>query len=205
MDGADLDLPRDGDDACSVLLGWGAEIGDRAGFASEAKGYGNVRLAQLVSSELGGRRCEILPSEDSDGDGRLAGRTCVAGRYLPDVKSHEVRLEYTGEAAFVASRHLRRRDRTPADPGDVWHAADGRGRVRWIRFGSEDEAASYLRSVRGGGGAGDAGAAEERAERAARELLAELEGGGDGVGRAGGEKPGGAGGKKKAKRKGGRR
>ena len=178
----------------------------RARFASEAKGYGNVRLAQLVSSELGGRRCEILASKE--GDGRLAGRTCVAGRYLPDEKSHEVRLEYTGESAVVCTSLLRRRDRTPADPGDVWYAADGRGRVRRVRFGSEDEAASYLRSVRGGGGAGgeeDAGAAEERAERAARELLAELEGGGDGVGRAGGERAGGAGGKKKAKKKGCRR
>ena len=143
MDGADVSPAGGGggdEDAATVLLGWGATAGDPTRFASEARHYGNVALARLLESELGGRRCEIvdLPTRPD-----VVGTTCVANEYLPDSDKYRVTLETgTREVMLLGPDSLRRRDRTPRDCGHYVELRNGRAVRR--DFDSGEECRAYV-------------------------------------------------------------
>ena len=80
-----------------LLLEWGAEISDgdmisRDNIIQNAVEKGNTKLANLLKSEFGGRRCEIINlSKYPD----LIGKTCVVEKYLPDKDRYKVIFETT--------------------------------------------------------------------------------------------------------------
>jgi ankyrin repeat protein len=104
-----------------VLLQWGASkeirVSTSAGIESPlsvAMASENMKLASLLLSPLGGRRCEIVGLQQRS---NLNGSTCIAGRYLGTVDQYEVRVETTKEAIKVRSANLKRCDKTHTNPG----------------------------------------------------------------------------------------
>ena len=157
-----------------LLLSWGAKFfpeSPKEGYIDIAREYGAHELADLVESELGGRRCEIVNVSSRP---ELNGKTCVADEYLPSSNKYKVALENkTQEVLFLGPDNLKRRDRTPRDCGYYIEFKNGRT-IRhdfdssldcqaFVAALNSDEIQSVVTEE-----------AEARAEQAAAELLAEL-------------------------------
>ena len=150
-----------------LLLEWGAEISNCAsvskdGFIQLALKFGNSKLANLLKSEFGGRRCEII---DLPKHPDLIGKTCLVEKYLPDKDRYKVVFEASKEVGLVGPENLKRRDRTPDDCG--YYISHKNDRFSRNDFASKEECKAFVASLTGA-------AAEARAEEAAEALLAEL-------------------------------
>ncbi|EJK68976.1 hypothetical protein THAOC_09809, partial [Thalassiosira oceanica] len=162
-----------------LLLSWGAELFHH-GEQVTKKGKlalrhricanGNVEIANLVSSELGGRRCEIVSARDV-----LVGKTCVAEQYIEISDQYRVTMEFTNEVLLLDANKLKRRDRTPQDPG--YYVECKNNRLICRDFKSNEECQAFIVSL-----SSDVGEllevdpdAEAKAEQAAADLLAELD------------------------------
>ena len=159
-----------------LLLEWGAEISScpvyssKDEFIGEILKRGNSKLANLVKSELGGRRCEVINMPNRPD---LVGKTCVVEKYLTEKSRYKVIFEKSKEVGLVGPQNLKRRDRTPDDCG--YYITFKNGRFDRRDFASK-ECQAFVASLNEGGKsrAVDAGA-EARAEKAAASLLAELD------------------------------
>ena len=158
-----------------LLLEWGTEIFNCAThskdqFIEYCLGCGNTKLANLLKSEFGGRRCEIinLPNHSD-----LIGKTCVVEKYLPDKDRYKVVFEVSKEVGLVGPQNLKRRDRTPDDCGS--YITYKNGSFTRHEFGSKEECQAFVASLDEGGNTSGDGDAEARAEQAAQALLAELD------------------------------
>jgi hypothetical protein len=178
-----------------LLLEWGAEISNcpmisKDEFIKEALASGNIKLANLMKSEFGGRRCEItnLPNRPD-----LIGKACVVEKYLPAKGRYKVIFETSKEVGLVGPENLKRRDRTPDDCG--YYISYENGRTTRIDFASKEECQAFVASLTeeeksGEVDAGDDAEAEARAEEAAASLLAELDLGSSEKGKKRGKKKG---------------
>jgi hypothetical protein len=159
-----------------LLLEWGAEISNcprvsKDDFIEAALLQGNTKLGNLLKSELGGRRCEIisLPNRPD-----LIGETCVVEKYLPEKGRYKVIFEMSKEMGLVGPQNLKRRDRTPDDCG--YYITYKKGSFTRHEFASKEECRAFVASLAEGDKSGDGDAeAEARAEQAALSLFAELE------------------------------
>ncbi|EJK70266.1 hypothetical protein THAOC_08388 [Thalassiosira oceanica] len=153
-----------------LLLSWGASF-PREVCVSTARMYGRHELANLLESELGGRRCEIV---NLSARPELNGKTCVADEYLPDSNRYRVTLETKSKAILVIGPgKLKRRDRTPQDCG--YYIEFKNGRTIRHDFDSSEECQAFVAAMnRDETQPAVTEEAEARAERAAAELLAEL-------------------------------
>ena len=162
-----------------LLLEWGAEISNCASmsknqFIEYCLGCGNIKLANLLKSEFGGRRCEIinLPNRPD-----LVGKTCVVEKYLPKKGKYKIVFETTKEVGMVSPQRLKRRDRTPDDCG--YYISYKNGSTTRHDFASKEEYQAFVGSLTEEEKSGEVGAdectaeAEARAEEAAAPLLAE--------------------------------
>ncbi|KAL9190411.1 hypothetical protein ACHAXT_007622 [Thalassiosira profunda] len=136
-----------------VLLEWGAQLAPQPSahtkdeFVRKAIRDGNMKLANLLSSELGGRRCELLNlSARPD----LNGKTGVVEEYLPDKDRYKIVLEGSKESALVRPTNLKRRDRTPTDCGYYITFKKGRFFRRKL-FASKEECEAYVAEVEANG------------------------------------------------------
>ena len=128
-----------------LLLEWGAEISNNARgsndkFIDLALEYcGNTKLADLVESEFGGRRCEIinLPNHPN-----LIGKTCVVEKYLPNKGRYKVIFEVSKEVGLVGPQNLKRRDRTPDDCG--YYISYKNGKTTCHDFASKEECQAFV-------------------------------------------------------------
>ena len=158
-----------------LLLEWGAEISNcpttsKDDFIKEVLEKGNTKIANLVKSEYGGRRCEIinLPKHPD-----LVGKTCVVEKYLPNKGRYKVVFEASKEAGLVGPQSIKRRDRTIDDCG--YYITFKNGRFSRHDFASKEECQAFVASLTDEEKSGDGDAAgEARAEQAAEALLAEL-------------------------------
>ncbi|EJK77543.1 hypothetical protein THAOC_00620 [Thalassiosira oceanica] len=154
-----------------LLLSWGAGC-SRENAASVARGCGKYELANLLESELGGRRCEIVnPSAQPE----LNGKTCVADEYLPDSNQYKVTLETKSKDVLVlCPDNLKRRDRTPRDCG--YYIEFKNGRTIRHDFDSNEDCQAFVAALNNDGETQPAVTEESEAaaEQAAAELLAEL-------------------------------
>ena len=159
-----------------LLLSWGASFfpgqsSSREFLITEARQNGHHEIADLIKSELGGRRCEII-NLTSRPD--LNGKTCVVDEYLPDSDQYKVTLETKSKDVLVIGPgNLKRRDRTPQDCGYYVEFKNGRS-IRHDFDSSEDCQAFVAAMNRDGTQPVVTEEAEARAEQAAAELLAEL-------------------------------
>ncbi|EJK71046.1 hypothetical protein THAOC_07548 [Thalassiosira oceanica] len=132
----------------------------------------NVEISNLVASELGGRRCEIISAPNTRDD--LVGKTCVVEECIEISDQYRVRMEFTNEALLLDANKLKRRDRTPQDPG--YYVECKNNRLIRRDFKSNEECRAFIASL--GAGVGELSKAdpdaEAKAEQAAAGLLAEL-------------------------------
>jgi len=150
-------------DQAKILLEWGAEISlprsfsqiqettmeeyEGELFVEIAKEQGNTKLANLVSSEFGGRRCEVINLPNHP---QLNGKTCVVEKYITKKDKYKIIFEGSGNAALVGPNNLKRRDRTPLDCG--YYISYKNGRVSRREFATKEECQEYVTSL---GRAGD--------------------------------------------------
>ena len=137
---------------------------------SYARKHG-IEIVNLLKSELGGRRCEIV---DLSARPELNGKTCVVDEYLPGSNQYKVTLETKGKEALVLDPdNLKRRDRTPRDCG--YYIEFKNGRTIRHDFDSSEDCQAFVAALDG-----DqmqpvvTEEAEAAADQAAAELLAEL-------------------------------
>ncbi|EJK70259.1 hypothetical protein THAOC_08396 [Thalassiosira oceanica] len=167
--------------AVRLLLSWGAELfaeGERVtkerklSLCHKISAKGNVEISNLVASELGGRRCEIVSPPNTRDD--LVGKTCVVEEYIEISDQYNVRMEFTNEVLLLDSIKLKRRDRTPQDPG--YYVECKNNRLIRRDFKSNEECRAFIATL--GAGVGELlkvdPDAEAKAEQAATDLLAEL-------------------------------
>jgi len=150
-------------DQAKILLEWGAEISlprsfsqirettmeeyEGELFVEIAKEQGNTKLANLISSEFGGRRCEVINLPNHP---HLNGKTCVVEKYIAKKEKYKIIFEGSGNAALVGPNNLKRRDRTPLDCG--YYITFENGRMSRREFATKEECEEYVSSLGGGGG-----------------------------------------------------
>jgi hypothetical protein len=116
-----------GDAPARRLLQWGASkdpLNGALDLAQRAQEHGKTELAHLLQTRLGGRRCELVGLSRC---AELNGLTGIAGRYDADLDQYTLTtMEGSNQEVQVqvAGIHLKRRDRTPEDPGDFSHEID---------------------------------------------------------------------------------
>jgi len=144
-----------------ILLEWGAEIilprdllhlQDKCGlsnnreiFVEAAKRQGYIKLANLLSSEFGGRRCEVINLPNHP---QLNGKACVVEKYITKKDKYKIIFEGSGNAALVGPNNLKRRDRTPLDCG--YYISFKNGRMSRREFATKEECQAYVSSLDGG-------------------------------------------------------
>ena len=154
-----------------LLLSWGANFFPEYGRSKEdcvsrARDFGRHEVANLLESELGGRRCEIV---DLTSKPQLNGKTCVTDECLPDSNQYKVTLETKNEEKLILNAgNLKRRDRTPQDCGYFVEYKYGHMIVH--DFDSSEECQAFVAETQ----PVVTKEAVARAEQAAAELLAEL-------------------------------
>ena len=160
--------PGHGFPQARLLLEWGVEFtmpescqlqhqGKTAKFLfiSTALGIGNTDLVNLILSEFGGRRCEVINLPNHP---QLNGKTCVVERYIAKKDKYKIIFEGSGNAALVGPNNLKRRDRTPLDCG--YYISFKNGKMSRLEFAAKEECRAYVSSLHGG--------AKETAEELAR-------------------------------------
>ncbi|EJK52964.1 hypothetical protein THAOC_27686 [Thalassiosira oceanica] len=168
-------------EAIRLLLSWGAEHiikGElitkerKLALRQEMSSNGHVEIANIISSELGGRRCEIVSAPKTRDD--LVGKTCVAEEYVEISDHYRVTMEFTNEVLRLGANKLKRRDRTPQDPG--YYVECKNNRLIRRDFKSNEECRTFVASLGSDeeeSSEVDPGA-EAKAEQAAADLLSEL-------------------------------
>jgi len=164
-----------------LLLSWGAELfmdgkvlagQERKLACAEISGDGNIVAANFLSSELGGRRCEIISAPNNRDD--LIGKTCVTEGYMEESSQYRVTVEFTNEDLLLGEDDLKGRDRTPRDPG--YYVESKNSRLIRRDFKSNEDCQDFIASL--GAEKGESAEvdpdAEAKAEQAATDLLAEL-------------------------------
>ncbi|EJK53082.1 hypothetical protein THAOC_27545 [Thalassiosira oceanica] len=174
-------INEDNTEAVRLLLSWGAEhiesgkqmIKERKlAFCQGILARGNVETANLISSELGGRRCVIVGAPSTRDD--LVGKTCVVEEYIEISDHYKVRMEFTNEVLLLDANRLKRHDRTPQDPG--YYVECKNNRLTRRAFKSNEDCRAFIASL--GSDVGELSKvdpdADAKAEQAAADLLAEL-------------------------------
>ncbi|EJK57409.1 hypothetical protein THAOC_22548 [Thalassiosira oceanica] len=144
----DSDLAVEGETMIRLLLSWGASFFPRHCFSrgecvSAARMYGKHRLANLLGSKLGGRRCEIVNLTSRP---ELNGKTCVADEYLRDSNQYKVTLEAkTKDVLILDPNNLKRRDRTPRDCG--YYIEFKNGRMIRHDFDSSEDCQAFVAAL----------------------------------------------------------
>jgi len=104
-------------DQAKILLEWGAEIilpravilsyqneseSNKDAFIRMAnQAFGENKLTKLISSEFGGRRCEVINLPNHP---HLNGKTCVVEKYITKKEKYKITFEGSGNAALVGSQ-----------------------------------------------------------------------------------------------------
>ena len=149
-----------GEGLAKILLEWGAEISlpwdavvsvrnkcdelsHRDALIETIKEW-NIKFANLISSELGGRRCEVINLPNHP---HLNGKTCVVEKYITKKEKYKIIFEGSGNAALVGPNNLKRRDRTPLDCG--YYISCKNGRMSRREFATKEECQAYVSSLGG--------------------------------------------------------
>ena len=105
---------------------------------------GNSKMANLISSEFGGRRCEVINLPNHP---QLNGKACVVEKYITKKDRYKIIFEGSGNAALVGLNNLKRRDRTPLNCG--YYITFKNGRISRREFATKEECQEYVASLNG--------------------------------------------------------
>jgi len=143
-------------DQAKILLEWGAEmflpgfdqeeakLSNKDAFIYVTKKQGNNKLANLLSSEFGGRQCEVINLPNHP---QLNGKACVVEKYITKKDKYKIIFEGSGNAALVGPNNLKRRDRTPLDCG--YYITFKNGRMSHREFATKEECRQFVTSLKG--------------------------------------------------------
>ena len=137
--GADIILPRD---YLNKVRDRGLSLSNRDAFIFVTKQFGNGEMANLISSEFGGRRCEVINLPNHP---QLNGKTCVVEKYITKKDKYKIIFEGSGNAALVGPNNLKRRDRTPLDCG--YYISFKNGKMSRREFATKEECREYVSSL----------------------------------------------------------
>ena len=104
-----------------------------------------LQYLPMFHNELVKRRCEIVNLNHRED---LIGQTCIVEKYIARKDRYKVTTEHAHETFLVGRDNLKRRDRTPDDPGH-YVIFEG-GEYKRHDFASNEECqefARYSRSV----------------------------------------------------------
>ena len=144
-----------------ILLEWGAEIilppnmvhlvrrkekneSNRDAFIRIIKKAGNNKVVNLISSEFGGRRCEVINLPNHP---QLNGKTCIVEKYIAKKDKYKIIFEGAGNAALVGPNNLKRRDRTQLDCG--YYISFKNGKMSRREFATKEDCHAYVSSLGG--------------------------------------------------------
>ena len=138
--GAEVSLPRNLEHALLQQFEDNLELSDRDAFVGLIiMDFENIKLADLISSEFGGRRCEVINLPNHP---QLNGKTCVVEKYITKKDKYKIIFEGSGNAALVGPNNLKRRDRTPLDCG--YYISFKNGRMSRREFATKEECQAYV-------------------------------------------------------------
>ena len=128
------------DKVAKLLYEWGASAKEQ-GLRGTALGP-VARNVPLIQSEYGGRRCELVNLNQRKD---LIGQTCVVEKFIARKNRYKVTTEHTHETFLVGPDNLKRRDRTPEDPG--YYVTFEGGEFERHTFASNEECQEFVRSL----------------------------------------------------------
>jgi len=137
--GVEITLPR-----CSLNAQEGLRLSNKDAFILALKNSRITKLANLVSSEFGGRRCEVINLPNHP---QLNGKTCVVEKHVTKKDKYKIIFEGSGNPALVGPNNLKRRDRTPLDCG--YYITFKNGRMSRRDFATKEECQAYVSSLGG--------------------------------------------------------
>jgi len=141
-------------DQAKILLEWGAEISlprdvvlhsvpdSRDAFIQTCIMCDNIKMANLISSEFGGRRCEVINLPNHP---QLNGKACVVEKYITKKDKYKIIFEGSDNAALVGPNNLKRRDRAPLDCG--YYITFKNGKMSRRDFATKEECQAYVSSL----------------------------------------------------------
>ena len=104
-----------------------------------------IATTPMFQNELVKRRCEIVNLNKRKD---LIGQTCVVEKYIAKKDRYKVTTEHANETFLVGRDNLKRRDRTPNDPG--YYITFEGGEYKRHAFASNEECQEFVRSLRSG-------------------------------------------------------
>ncbi|EJK70153.1 hypothetical protein THAOC_08510, partial [Thalassiosira oceanica] len=129
----------------ALLYEWGASLEHH--LPGEAGVIWDVKLQSLpmFHNKLVKRRCEIVNLNHRKD---LIGQTCTVEKYIAKKDRYKVTTEHARETFLVGRDNLKRRDRTPDDPG--YYVTFEGGEYKRHAFASNEECQEFVRSLRSG-------------------------------------------------------
>jgi len=133
------------DETVALLYEWGASLEHHVPGEAGAKLDINLQSLPMFQNGLVKRRCEIV---ELDRRKDLIGQTCIVEKYIAKKDRYKVTTEHARETFLVGRDNLKRRDRTPDDPG--YYVTFEGGEYRRHAFASNEACREFVRSLRSG-------------------------------------------------------
>ena len=129
----------------TLLYEWGASLEHHVPGEHGARMDAVLAATPMFQNELVKRRCEII---DLNQRKDLIGQTCIVEKYIAKKDRYKVTTEHAHETFLVGPDNLKRRDRTPDDPGHYITFEDGE--YKRHTFASNEECQDFVRNLRSG-------------------------------------------------------
>ena len=127
----------------SLLYEWGASFEHHLPSEPGAAWDRHFQSLPMFHDEFVKRRCEIVNLNQRKD---LIGQTCIVEKYIAKKDRYKVTTEHAHETFLVGRDNLKRRDRTPDDPGHYVTFEDGEYRRR--NFASNEECQEFVGNLR---------------------------------------------------------
>ncbi|EJK76437.1 hypothetical protein THAOC_01799, partial [Thalassiosira oceanica] len=129
----------------ALLYEWGASLEHHVPGEAGAKLDINLQSLPMFHNEFVKRRCEIVNLNQRRD---LIGQTCIVEKYIARKDRYKVTTEHARETFLVGRNNLKRRDRTPDDPG--YYVTFEDGEYKRHTFESNGECQEFVRNLRSG-------------------------------------------------------
>ena len=127
----------------SMLYEWGASLEHKVSGVARENMDELLATTPMFENELVKRRCEIISLNQRKD---LIGQTCIVEDYIAKKDRYTVTTEHVRETFHIRRDNLKRRDRTPDDPGYYITFEDGE--YKRHTFASNEECQEFVREIR---------------------------------------------------------
>ena len=140
-------LQSDGlaNETATLLYEWGASLQHHLPGKDGAAIDAFLQTSPMFQNELVKSRCEIINLNQRKD---LIGQTCIVEKFIAKKNRYKVTTEHARETFLVGRDNLKRRDRTPGDPGYYITFKDGD--YKRHTFASNEECQEFVRNLAAG-------------------------------------------------------